>query len=235
MSKKKNKLTIALLYEETAKSKTKAEYGEFQTPPGLAQQVCALLARRGLQPSAVLEPTCGFGSLLFAALDEFVPEKAVGADINATYIKWAQAALAQRKQPGHVTLTTADFFATDWQAVIASLPDPVLVLGNPPWVTTPRSRFIIRSSSGMRRDRSRPSYCAASTCACWRGNSDRSRLSRIFSQRRRRTNMSGGGRPMQSSWHSFPTRNGSIANPSSLILAVTEPDAPLSNNRRLPN
>lgn len=49
------------------------------------------------------------------------------------------------------------------------------------------------------------------------------------------TNMSGGGRPMQSSWHSFPTRNGSITHPSSLILAVTEPDAPLSNNRRVPN
>jgi methylase of polypeptide subunit release factors len=118
-----------------AKSKTKAEYGDFQTPAGLAQQVCALLARRGLQPSAILEPTCGFGSLLFAALDQFAVKEAIGADINATYIKWAEAALAQRKPRGNVTLTTADFFATDWQSLIANMPEPILVLGNPPWVT----------------------------------------------------------------------------------------------------
>ena len=32
-------------------------------------------------------------------------------------------------------LETADFFATDWRAVIAQLADPILIVGNPPWVT----------------------------------------------------------------------------------------------------
>lgn len=118
-----------------AKSKTKAEYGDFQTPASLAAQVCALLARRGLRPRSLLEPTCGFGSLLFAGIEQFSVDRAVGADINETYIKWAKAALAQRADRAKVTLTTADFFAIDWDALIRELPEPVLVLGNPPWVT----------------------------------------------------------------------------------------------------
>jgi hypothetical protein len=118
-----------------AKSKTKAEYGDFQTPATLAQQVCALLAQRGLRPASVVEPTCGLGTLLFAGLDQFSPQKAIGADVNGTYIKWAQATLDQRSQNGSVALMTADFFRTDWQTVIRDLPEPILVLGNPPWVT----------------------------------------------------------------------------------------------------
>lgn len=118
-----------------AKSKIKAEYGDFQTPAGLAHQVCALLGQRGLRPRSLLEPTCGLGALLFAGLDQFAVEKALGADVNATYVKWAQAALAHLASGADVVLTTADFFATDWGAVIRELPEPLLVLGNPPWVT----------------------------------------------------------------------------------------------------
>jgi hypothetical protein len=118
-----------------AKSKSKAEFGDFQTPAVLAQQVCALLARRGLRPASLLEPTCGLGALLFAGLDQFEVQKAIGADINATHVKWAQATLDQRPHASKVTLMAADFFATDWEAVIDELPEPILVLGNPPWVT----------------------------------------------------------------------------------------------------
>ena len=32
-------------------------------------------------------------------------------------------------------LIQADFFATDWKRLISELPEPILVLGNPPWVT----------------------------------------------------------------------------------------------------
>lgn len=118
-----------------AKSKTKAEYGDFQTPASLAAHVCALLAKRGIRAKSLLEPTCGFGALLFAGLDQFDLDQAVGADINETYIKWARAALMQRAERPNVILTTADFFATDWEAMIRELPEPVLVIGNPPWVT----------------------------------------------------------------------------------------------------
>ena len=153
MAKRKKKLTVPLLCDEAARfadiestypeptlygvtdGKARAEYGDFQTPAVLAQQVCALLERRGLRPASLLEPTCGLGTLLFAGLDQFDVTKAVGADINATYIRWARAVLDQRQHRAEVTLTPADFFATDWEAVIDELPEPILLLGNPPWVT----------------------------------------------------------------------------------------------------
>jgi hypothetical protein len=51
--------------------RSQAEYGDFQTPPWLAQQVCRLLAAKGLEPASLLETTCGVGNFLLAALANF--------------------------------------------------------------------------------------------------------------------------------------------------------------------
>jgi hypothetical protein len=120
---------------ESLMRKTK-EYGDFQTPEALAGNVCALLRQHELRPAALLEPTCGLGRFLFAALDWF-PEvqKALGADINARYIEQAGATLQRRQDAEKVQLAEADFFVTDWMKVISELPEPVLLLGNLPWVT----------------------------------------------------------------------------------------------------
>lgn len=113
-----------------------AEYGDFQTSESLARTVCALLARQEVRPAALLEPTCGLGTFLFAGLDRFEEvKKAFGADINADYIRRAAADLQQRQDAKKVRLVEADFFLTDWQKVVAELPEPILVLGNLPWVT----------------------------------------------------------------------------------------------------
>jgi hypothetical protein len=113
-----------------------AAYGDFQTPEGLARDICAILEGQGVQPAALLEPTFGLGRFLFAALDRFKGiSKAVGADINPEYIRRAQAVLRHRPDANRVRLAAADFFETDWAKVIAELPEPILVLGNLPWVT----------------------------------------------------------------------------------------------------
>lgn len=118
------------------KSKTIAEYGDFQTPVSLAQAVCALLAQHGLRPRSLVEPTCGYGSLLFAGVSQFKSiEQAIGVDINSDHIRWAQTALLRPQNAGRVKLVHADFFVTDWERVLRDLPEPILVLGNPPWVT----------------------------------------------------------------------------------------------------
>jgi hypothetical protein len=44
------------------------EFGDFQTPLDLAKDICALLARQGLEPKVVIEPTCGTGAFLVAAI-----------------------------------------------------------------------------------------------------------------------------------------------------------------------
>lgn len=119
-----------------AKSKAVAEYGDFQTPSGLARMVCALLTKTGVQPAGLLEPTCGLGSFLYAALDEFQGiRKAVGAEINPCYVDQAKATLRQRGGDSRLRLAEADFFVTDWKDILDELPEPILVLGNLPWVT----------------------------------------------------------------------------------------------------
>lgn len=112
------------------------EFGDFQTPLILAQRVCRLLSAQGVAPASIIEPTCGKGSFLLAALDCFpTVERAVGFDINAGYVTDAARALSGHPYFEKVTLTHRDAFSVEWAAVMADLPEPILVLGNPPWVT----------------------------------------------------------------------------------------------------
>ena len=119
-----------------SKSKTKAEFGDFQTPLSLAQSICRLLTRQGLQPRSLIEPTCGYGNLLLAGISHFPNiEEALGVDINSDHIKRAEDNLQRVKTASRVRLTVADFFDYDWSGAIAQMPEPILLLGNPPWVT----------------------------------------------------------------------------------------------------
>jgi len=117
--------------------KTKqVEFGDFQTPPALARQICQLLYSQGLRPASILEPTCGKGTLLIAAIESFGPiQKVLGLDINLDYIEQAQNALAVYTDLYNANAVLGNFFYTDWATVFNQLPDPILIIGNPPWVT----------------------------------------------------------------------------------------------------
>jgi len=120
------------------KGRHKAEYGDFQTPLALARAVCARVGNSAMQPAALLEPTCGFGNFLLAGLDQFKDiVEAVGVDINTDRLRQAKDVLRQRQDTRRIEikLIEADFFTLDWKQVINELPEPLLVLGNPPWVT----------------------------------------------------------------------------------------------------
>lgn len=118
------------------KTKQKAELGDFQTPLPLARAIVRMLARHGVSPSAVLEPTCGEGSFLVAAVDQFGGvTRAVGVDVNGSYVAAARSALCAKSVACEVQLIQGDFFRTDWPSLLDTLPDPLLVIGNPPWVT----------------------------------------------------------------------------------------------------
>jgi len=119
-----------------AKSKQRAEFGDFQTPRPLADAVCGLLQRRGSNPASIVEPTCGQGTLLLSALEHFPTiMTAVGLDVNAAHLASLREQLAGRADERKVRLVHGDFFATDWASTLADLPEPILVVGNPPWVT----------------------------------------------------------------------------------------------------
>lgn len=115
------------------KPKRKTEFGDFQTPPSLANRVCLLIKSFGFAPRAVLEPTCGEGNFLLAALENFDSvTNALGFDINPDYIN---ILVEKLKTTPMVEAYQADFFKTEWNQILDRLPDPLLIIGNPPWVT----------------------------------------------------------------------------------------------------
>src|SRR5947209_3786907 len=117
------------------KSKPRTEFGDFQTPIEVCRRIVTLLARQ-TPPASVVEPTCGRGNFLVAALEQFPAlQTAIGLEINAQYVAAAKATLAQRPDACKAQITHGSFFRADWPKLLRPLPEPILVLGNPPWVT----------------------------------------------------------------------------------------------------
>ena len=113
----------------------KIEFGDFQTPPVLAAEVCALLKRQGVEPDSIIEPTCGTGAFLVAAAEMFPKAILSGWDINADYVKQARVVLKNAHAANRSDVQTQNFFSHDWAAEVAKASGCLLVLGNPPWVT----------------------------------------------------------------------------------------------------
>lgn len=114
----------------------KIEYGDFQTPRDLARQVCILLKNQNCTAKSAIEPTCGVGSFFLEALNAFPSIKIGHAfDIDNKYVEILRKKLSKEKTSCHHKIETADFFAKDWEAELNGLPEPILIIGNPPWVT----------------------------------------------------------------------------------------------------
>lgn len=111
------------------------EFGDFQTPRALAERVVSLLIAKGVEPKAVLEPTCGLGSFVEASLTGFSEAAVVAYDINPDYVSKTAALERLPSTLGRLTCKTANFFTHDWTSTLSALREPVLVVGNPPWVT----------------------------------------------------------------------------------------------------
>ncbi len=114
----------------------KVEFGDFQTPQGLARDVCAVIQRTGFSPASIIEPTCGRGAFILAALDAF-PRAShfLGVDQDAGHVREAIRATNDVRHDRQIRIQQGDFFDTDWLNVVAKLPKPILIVGNPPWVT----------------------------------------------------------------------------------------------------
>ncbi|MBX7259452.1 MAG: SAM-dependent DNA methyltransferase [Candidatus Hydrogenedentes bacterium] len=114
---------------------SKKEFGDFQTPLSLARRVVAMLSKGEGHVCTVIEPTCGLGAFLRASAEIFgeLP-KYWGFDVNPAYVREASAALAQIGLPS-VTIQQRDFYTIDWHEFFREQPSPLLVVGNPPWIT----------------------------------------------------------------------------------------------------
>ncbi len=113
----------------------KIEFGDFQTPSGLADEIADFLRNNGETSDIIVEPTCGRGSFVGAAMAAFPKAKAIyGFDINPQYVR--EAADATRQHGGRSPhLECRNFFRVDWAEFFSALGGTVLVIGNPPWVT----------------------------------------------------------------------------------------------------
>ncbi|MFZ5862011.1 MAG: SAM-dependent DNA methyltransferase [Nitrospirota bacterium] len=113
----------------------KVEFGDFQTPPDLAHEIAGFLRNSGETADVIVEPTCGRGNFVAAAMTSFPRAKAIyGFDINPQYVR--DAVNVVREHDGREPdLECRNFFQMDWTDFLATLAGTILVIGNPPWVT----------------------------------------------------------------------------------------------------
>lgn len=108
----------------------KREYGDYQTPVDFSERICRYLKEyRRLEPSAVVEPTCGLGSFLKSSL-LFDAKEYYGIDINPDYCEICRESIHDDR----VSIINSDFFAFSSKDLIKDKRQ-ILVIGNPPWAT----------------------------------------------------------------------------------------------------
>lgn len=112
------------------------DLGDFQTPPVLVDAVLRCLASTGQRWTRILEPTCGRGNFMRGLLNLTPPPSEIqGIEFQANYVKYAQATLVQTAST-RVYVKCANIFDLNLHHDLAwQTTGPLLVVGNPPWVT----------------------------------------------------------------------------------------------------
>ncbi|MHA2335109.1 MAG: methyltransferase domain-containing protein [Candidatus Hodarchaeales archaeon] len=111
------------------------EHGDFQTPVELTREITSFLQLNGVNPASIIEPTCGLGSFIFSAVETYPNASVIGIDINPDHLNQVQHHLEEGNLINRVQLLQADFFKTDWKVLVSQTMEPILILGNPPWIT----------------------------------------------------------------------------------------------------
>jgi tRNA1(Val) A37 N6-methylase TrmN6 len=112
------------------------EFGDFQTPPSLVAAVLESLSCLGKGWPRVLEPTCGQGNFIEGLLKKANPPLEIQAvELQDAYFETAQR-IADHSSSTHIVINRANLFDLNLQKDLQwSETGPLLVVGNPPWVT----------------------------------------------------------------------------------------------------
>jgi hypothetical protein len=119
-------------------------FGDFPTPPELARAVLDVVPGPW---GRILEPTCGTGTFLAAARERFP-----GAERRGVEIQEQHAAAARE----FGTIDTADALRLDFAALEWAGTGPLLVVGNPPWVTNAGLTVLGGTNRAERSNQSGP-------------------------------------------------------------------------------
>lgn len=124
-------------------AESRAEYGDFQTNIELAKSISLYLSERGIAPEVVIEPTCGKGNFILAALQSFPSIKQiVGVEIYEPYVWQCKFNVLSHflNRPDdskpQIQIFHCNVFDFDFRELKQHIENKkLLVLGNPPWVT----------------------------------------------------------------------------------------------------
>ncbi|OYD15219.1 hypothetical protein CH330_06345 [candidate division WOR-3 bacterium JGI_Cruoil_03_51_56] len=114
---------------------TTRELGDFQTPPALIRLILHRLGPIGNRWNRVLEPTCGRGNFIRELVrSENPPREIAGIELQEHYYR--EARLISGGKPTRVNILKKDIFKTNLSKDVKwSTQGPLLIIGNPPWVT----------------------------------------------------------------------------------------------------
>lgn len=118
----------------------KGEYGDWQTNLPLALSICEHIKAQGVKPQVVIEPTCGQGNFIIAALLTFdTIEDIYGIEIHKPYLDILKKELKKLIKPTdnvNIHLFHDNIFDFNFKQITEHINNRVvLVIGNPPWVT----------------------------------------------------------------------------------------------------
>ena len=118
------------------KTKRVAEFGDFQTPLSFTTDIALLLRRLGMEFSSLIEPNCGRGNFIIAGSQIFPQLKnIIGLEINQVYVNALKDKIVKNNLLEKTRIINADFFDTDWKSMLSKIDEPILIIGNPPWIT----------------------------------------------------------------------------------------------------
>ncbi|ARV57390.1 SAM-dependent methyltransferase [Nostocales cyanobacterium HT-58-2] len=130
------------------KTKNICEFGDFQTPMTLALEATNVLNRLSIAPRSVLEPTCGRGAFLLASCKVFSQAtRYVGVDISTKHLSYLKEKIEVESSSFPIKIINGNFFNLNWSEILNTLAEPLLIIGNPPWVTS--SELSILKSSNL--------------------------------------------------------------------------------------
>jgi len=135
-------------FQNLAEESDRAEYGDFQTNLTLANKVCKFLKNKHISPQIVIEPTCGKGNFILAAIQNFENIRQIfGIEIYKPYVWQTKFNVfdyflnnPERDKP-KIEIINFNVFEFNFKKRLDLKIDNVLILGNPPWVTN--SMFIL--------------------------------------------------------------------------------------------
>lgn len=114
------------------------QYGDFQTPKALVKKSVDWVRRKfpEFHPKTIVEPTCGIGNYL-CGVGVAYPDatRLVGIEVNEGYFETLNDHLLAENLLDKSKLMNQNFFEVDPAEALEECESPILIIGNPPWVT----------------------------------------------------------------------------------------------------